>query len=173
MKYSIVYSKSDGNTKLLADTVYESLNKDECLYFGKTCDEALNADIIFIGFWTIRGMCDDITKDLLSKITNQKVFLFGSAGFGLSDDYFKEIINASMNYLDNNVEVLNTYMCQGKMKMAVREKYEALKKANPMDMNVDMMIKNFDLALSHPDSDDLLKLSNLVKKVGHIYGFAL
>ena len=33
--YSIVFSSSTGNTKKLADAVYEILPKDKCDYFGE------------------------------------------------------------------------------------------------------------------------------------------
>ena len=32
--YSIVFSSLTGNTKKLADTIYEMLPKDKCDYFG-------------------------------------------------------------------------------------------------------------------------------------------
>ena len=47
------------------------------------------------------------------------------------------------------------YMCQGKMPMAMKE--------DPHHKpNLDMLIENFDRALSHPDKADLEKLQKSV-----------
>ena len=165
MTYSIVYSNPDGNTKLLADVIYNNLDKSSITYFGLPCEEALRADIIFIGFWTNRGMCDDVCKEFLARLSYQRIVLFGSAGFGLSDDYFHEILAETEKLLPNGVDVLDTFMCQGRMKMSVREKYLLQKELNPNNPKIDMMIKNFDMALKHPDSNDLLALKNMVIRV--------
>ena len=173
MKYSIVYSSNGGNTRLLADTVLEYLDKNKCSYFGQTDALALEADIIFIGFWTIKGECDSLTSKLLKSLDNQKIVLFGTAGFGLSEEYFNEIINATKKYIPAGAEILNTFMCQGKMKERVLEKYEAMRKENPNNPNIEMMIKNYNMALSHPDSNDLNNLRNIIKNIGDSYGITL
>ena len=55
-------------------------------------------------------------------------------------------------------------MCQGKMPQSVRERYVKMKE-NPEHLaNLDMLIANFDCALSHPDMDDLEKLKKIIKK---------
>ena len=158
MNYSIVFSKDKGNTKLLADTIREALPADECIYFGLPDDEALKADRIYVGFWTNMGVCDDVAKEFLKSLTNQEVFLFGSAGFG-SGDYFDDILNKSKELIPEGVKVADTFMCQGKMPMAVRERYEKqLEAPDANEKHIKMMIANFDNALSHPDENDLNEL---------------
>ena len=53
-------------------------------------------------------------------------------------------------------------MCQGKMPMAMRERYVKMKEAPNHKPNLDMLIENFDRALSHPDKADLEKLQKSV-----------
>jgi uncharacterized membrane protein len=52
---------------------------------------------------------------------------------------------------------------QGKMPQSVRERYMKMKENPEHPANLDALIKNFDCALSHPDSDDLEKLRNLCR----------
>ena len=163
MKYAIIYS-STGNTKLLADKVSEVLPKEDCVYFGMADDKALEAERIYVGFWTNKGTCDDISAAFLKKVTNQEVFLFGSAGFGMSEDYFTEIINRSKENLTNKDLVVGSFMCQGKMPMSVKERYLKMKEEKANVPNIDMLIENFDLALSHPDENDFEKLAKAVIK---------
>ena len=56
-------------------------------------------------------------------------------------------------------------MCQGKMPQSVRERYVKMKENPEHPANLDMLIANFDCALSHPDMDDLEKLKNDNKKL--------
>ena len=53
MKYAVVYSSVTGNTKKLAEAIKNKVGQG---YFGKPSDEALEADVIFVGFWTM-GTC--------------------------------------------------------------------------------------------------------------------
>ena len=55
-------------------------------------------------------------------------------------------------------------MCQGKMRMSVRERYVSLKEQGAMP-NADEMIANFDKALSHPDEADVAALINAIEAV--------
>ena len=94
---------------------------------------------------------------------NKKIFLFGTAGFGGSDAYFQKILGQVRQSIDPSNTIIGEYMCQGKMPQSVRERYVKMKENPEHPTNLDALIKNFDCALSHPDSDDLEKLRNLCR----------
>ena len=48
MRYAIVFSSKTGNTKLLADTLHDSLPQDACSYFGAPDPAALDADTLYV-----------------------------------------------------------------------------------------------------------------------------
>lgn len=158
MKFSIVYSSETGNTKLLADYIKNMLPEKDCVYFGTADSKALEADMIYAGFWTDKGTCDDEFKNFLSKINNQSLFLFGTAGFGGSKEYFEKILSAVKDNLGENCKLEGEYMCQGKMPISVRKRYEAMQDSPQKQM----MISNFDRALTHPDNNDLESLKSAV-----------
>ena len=54
-------------------------------------------------------------------------------------------------------------MCQGRMPQSVRERYLKMKDAPDHPANLDVLIQNFDYALSHPDADDLERLRQAVR----------
>ena len=163
MKYSIIYSSKTGNTALLAKNLKETLPKNDCIYYGEVDEKALDADLIFIGFWTDKGTCDETVSNFLKKINNKKVFLFGTAGFGRSQLYFKQIISRVKNNINDSNTVVGSYMCQGKMPMRVRSRYESMLDKNPEKMKE--LIENFDEALSHPNTEDFIRLNDLALKV--------
>lgn len=163
MNYSVVYATSTGNTKLLADNVAEVLGKD-CTYIGQPDEKSKEADVIFIGFWTDKGNCNEEIKKFISELENKKVFLFGSAGAG-SEDYLNMVINNVKGELDGSCEVVGEFMCQGKMQQGVKVRYEHMLEEKPGDEEILRLIKNFEEALNHPNEDDLTRLKNKVKEV--------
>ena len=88
----------------------------------------------------------------------KKDFLFGTAGFGGSDAYFEKILGQVKQSIDASNTVIGEYMCQGKMPQSVRERYMKMKENPEHPANLDLLIQNFDRALSHPDSEDLERL---------------
>ncbi len=164
MSYAIVFSSQTGNTKLLAETLKNSLPQEECLYIGTPDPKALNADTLYVGFWTDKGNADAASLSFLKLLQDKKVFLFGTAGFGGSEEYFHRILKNVQKSLGRSNKIIGTFMCQGKMPMSVRNRYESMKK-NPIHMpNLDEMIENFDKALSHPDAADLDRLVAAAKQ---------
>lgn len=155
MKYAIVYSSRTGNTRQLAEEAKACLPKEGCLYCGEVNDEALEADRIYAGFWTDRGSCDERMAVFLGKLKEKEVFLFGTAGFGGSPDYFENILASVKEKLGPDCRVIGTYMCQGRMPASVRERYVKMLQQPDHKPGLEAMIENFDQALSHPDEDDL------------------
>lgn len=163
MSYAIVYSSQTGNTKLLADTLHEALPQEGCLYFGTPDPAALDAEILYVGFWTDKGTADADAAAFLRQLRDKRVFLFGTAGFGGSQAYFDKILCAVQKSLDRSNTVTGSFMCQGRMPLSVRQRYEKMK-AQPLHLpNLDALIENFDKALSHPDTADLEHLKQAVK----------
>ena len=162
-RYSILFSSMTGNTKELADAIREILPEETLDYFGLCKDADPQSEILYIGFWTDKGTADESTSDFLKQLHGKNIFLFGTAGFGGSKEYFDKILKKTEHSLDKSNTVFGCYMCQGKMPMSVRQRYEEMKKQPIHLPNLDAMIENFDKALSHPDADDLEQLKQAVR----------
>ena len=158
MTYSIVYSSRTGNTRQLALAIQAALPAADCLYCGAPAPEALAADTLYVGFWTDKGDCDADLAAFLSQVTDQKVFFFGTAGFGGAPEYFNRIMAVVRGHLPQGTAVTGSYMCQGRMPTAVRTRYEAMEESPRRSA----MLENFDRALSHPDEADLAALTAAV-----------
>ena len=165
MTCAIVYSSRTGNTKQLAEAVRASLGEQTCLYMGPPDDRALTADRLYVGFWTDKGHADDTLTAFLQTLKGKRIFLFGTAGFGGSAEYFEQILAAVQKSLDESNTVIGTYMCQGKMPMTVRQQYEKMLQQPNHAPNLEMLIENFDKALAHPDAADLDQLRKKAAEV--------
>lgn len=165
MTYEIVFDSVTGNTRLLAEKIKQCMKNDECSYFGGPAEAPAQADIIFAGFWTDKGSCNESMRTFLEGLKDKDVFLFGTAGFGVIQEYFEQILGRVEAYIPENCTVKGTFMCQGKMQEGVKRSYEAMLEQNPTDKRIKVMLANFELALPHPDSSDLQELEERLKKL--------
>lgn len=169
MNYSIVYSSKTGNTKMLAESIKEVVDTKKCSYFGTPLKEATQADLIFVGFWTDKGTCDETIKAFLHGLKDRDIFLFGTAGFGSDPFYYERILQNVSKNIDTSNTIIGSYMCQGKMPSTVLARYEKMLQANPGDEKLLAFIHNYEGALAHPNKDDLNKLRQLVSSTMNQY----
>lgn len=161
-RYSVLFSSQTGNTKILAQAIAQALPAADCDYFGDYQGRVPSSPVLFVGFWTDKGTADAATLELLKTVKNKKIFLFGTAGFGGSAAYFQNILLRVQENLDAGNQAIGTFMCQGKMPLSVRLRYEKMKEQPNPAPNLDMLIANFDRALTHPDEQDLQRLQEAV-----------
>lgn len=164
MSCAVVWSSKTGNTELLARSIVEFVG-GECVYAGGPANDALKADRVYVGFWTDKGSCDESIAAFLADLEDQEVFLFGTAGFGGSDAYFDQILTKVRVLVPDTASVVGTFMCQGKMGMEVRRRYETMRERGVPAEKVAALIANFDAALTHPDDTDIHALRDAVTSV--------
>lgn len=159
MKYAMFCSSATGNTGMLGQVIEE-------LLAGETkVENPEEADLVCVGFWTDQGGADESSRKLLKTLHNRKIFLFGTAGFGDSQTYFDGVLDAVEDNLNDSNDVIGRFMCQGKMPQAIRDRYNKLKEEVPnQGAHYDLMISNFDKALTHPDQEDLARLKAVFKE---------
>ena len=168
MKYAIVYSSMTGNTAALADKLHDMLPKDNCVYFGDTnhFSRDLGADLILVGFWTDKESCDDKTRIFLKSLHNTNIVLFGTAGY-VDPEYKKTILkNAESNIPVNNT-VLDGFVCQGKMKPEVKDKFAAFLAREPENETMKFLMNAYEEGLSHPNDKDFADLKKWVGQYLH------
>lgn len=155
MKYAVIFASKTGNTRSVANVIRETLAEDTCVCFGAWKPCAIEADVLFIGSWTDKGHFDEELQGFYSKLPHKRIALFGTAGFGGSSAYFDAIMERVKAELPKGVNVLGSFMCQGKMPIRIRKRYEQLQKEHPADEKIHAFIDNFDQALVHPNDQDL------------------
>ena len=121
-RYSVMFSSLTGNTKMLAEAIGEVLPKENCDYFGSCKGKEPVSEMLYIGFWTDKGNADSTALELLKSLRGKKIFLFGTAGFGVDEGYFRKILMNIRESIDPSNEIVGEYMCQGKMPQSVRDR---------------------------------------------------
>ncbi len=164
MKVAIIYSSITGNTKLLAETIKNEINKD-IIYFGRPIDKKIDADIYFIGSWTNKGDASNDIINFFKKLKNKKIAYFGTVGYGGSTTYYDTLFSRVKQYIDSSNTILGYFYCQGKMPVQIKERYIKMITENPNDKNLEVSIKNYEDALTHPDKKDLEDVKKWVNKI--------
>lgn len=170
MKAAVVFESRTGNTSLLANAIASALGESCVVCSALVGDGAVKrldeAETVFVGFWTDRGTCSPTLMDFLDTLSGKDVFLFGTAGFGGQSEYFDGILDKVAACIPEGNNLLGTYMCQGKMPHAVRERYADMLEdleAQEDAARIEAMIANWDRAADHPDEEDLERLRAIVE----------
>lgn len=154
-EFAVVYSSLTGNTEKIATAIYKGIpskSKDICNVSNYNRDELTKT--FFIGFNVDKGTAPSSICGLLHSLSGKNIALFGTCGYGCDRQYFDKIESIVKEHISDTNNYLGFFMCQGKMPISVRQRYEGFLKKDPENVQYNMMLKNFDMAMLHPNPDD-------------------
>jgi flavodoxin len=151
MKSLIVYSSQTGNTRKLADAVFEALPGEKAIYQVDEAPDPSDYDFIALGFWLMSGKPDPKSTKYLGKIWKKPLFLFATHGAGAGSDHaVKGMEMAKSLALESDIQ--GTYSCQGEVNPKILEK--ASQKPQPPVWLADAPDAN-----GHPNQADIEALN--------------
>lgn len=165
MACAVVVDSKSGNTRKLADAIADELGVKPA--DAGTPDARMAVafvETVAFGFWCDKGDCSPVAAEALAGLAGKRVFLFGTAGFGGSPEYFARVLGNVKQHLPESAQLIGTFMCQGRIDPAARGKWEAAARENPEDKRATMMLKTFDAAEKHPTEQDLVRAVTAAKK---------
>ena len=135
MQTIVIYSSQTGNTRKLATQIFAAIPGDSKDL--KNIDEyrEKDAELYFVGF-------------------GKKIALFGTCGMGNDPAYYQKVIDRVKTWIPEDNEYMDAFLCQGKMPIQVRRRYEEMAKSGQNTEQIQAMIRNFDRAMLHPDRAD-------------------
>lgn len=147
MNIALITNSKSGNTAQLAQALREAFavsdvqlvcdvelpDAPDAAQLEDAAGQALLADAVCVGFWCDKGSCTEGVAKLLERMDGKRVFLFGTCGFGGSQEYFDQIIERVQEHLPQTAELAGAFMCQGKMALAfARATRPCLRRTRPM-----------------------------------------
>jgi len=155
MKFLIVYSSQTGNTKKLAEAVYESVAGEKEICPIAEAPDPDGYDLIAVGFWLQAGKPDPKTMEYLPKIgSGKRLFLFATHGAASDSDHANNALIVAKGLAPDS-EIAGTFSCQGEVNPKVLEKISA--KPQPP-----VWLKDAPDAKGHPDDRDIDNLKKVV-----------
>ncbi|KPA18545.1 flavodoxin [Candidatus Magnetomorum sp. HK-1] len=156
MKSIVVYSSQTGNTKKLAETIYENLTDDKAICKIEDAPDPSDFDIVCLGFWLMAGKPDPKSQEYLKKITNQKLFLFATHGASSQSQHAQQALETART-MASQANIIGSFNCPGEVNPKVIKK--ASSKPEPP-----VWLKDAPNAEGHPDSKDLEQLTQTLKQ---------
>jgi len=147
MKSLVVYSSQTGNTRKLAEAVFDALAGEKVLYPVDEAPDPSGYDLIAVGFWLMKGKPDPKSSEYLGKIGEKPLFLFATHGAGAGSDHAINGMELAKS-LASESDIRGTYSCQGEVTPKILEK--ASKKPEPPVWFADAPD-----AAGHPDKSDI------------------
>lgn len=161
MKYAVIYQSKSGNTKLLAEQIYRTLDTEtkEIMDIDKI-SLIPEADVYLVGFGIHNHMCSIDVLDIIEQITDGKIALFATCGYAPTDQYKANLQKYMEPWLPDDAEYLGMFLCQGNVE-ADRQKIMMAQMPNK-EKELQQM---FMLGSSHPDQVDIEAVIDFTVKI--------
>ncbi|WP_062571639.1 flavodoxin family protein [Peptoniphilus sp. DNF00840] len=127
MKGLIIYSSKTGNTKRMAEKIYEVLKKEHLMTIKdiRNTPNIKNYDFILLGAWIDRGTLEPKTLKFLKTIEDKKLGLFATLGAMPDSEHGRNVIK-NLEDLLNNRDSLGQYICPGLVDPKMIEKLRGI-----------------------------------------------
>ncbi len=158
MKSLVVYSSQTGNTKKLAEAVYEVLKGEKDIYSIADAPDPGGYDLVAVGFWLQAGKPDPKTAEYLPKIgSGRRLFLFATHGAAAGSDHVKNAMDHAKG-LAPDADLADIFSCPGEVNPKVLEKV----KTKPQ---LPVWLDDAPKAIGHPDDTDIEAIKRVVKNL--------
>ena len=165
MKALVLYSSLTGNTEKIGKAISEAIPFEKEIH---SVDESYNLekyDLIVIGYWVNKGICDNKVKQILENIENKNIVLFGTLGAKDSGHYYESTKKRIEEVVASSNKVLGHFLCQGKIDERLTERYKEMLKKNPDDEHIKQQLQNHAEASSHPDFNDIEMAKDFINNI--------
>ncbi|KXO16445.1 hypothetical protein HMPREF3189_00730 [Clostridiales bacterium KA00134] len=127
LKGLIIYSSRTGNTKRMAEKIYQVLKEKHQMIIRdmKDLKDTENCDFILLGAWIDRGTLETKALKLLKTIENKKIGLFATLGAMPDSEHGKKVIKNLENLLIDR-DSLGQYICPGLVDPKMIEKLKGI-----------------------------------------------
>ena len=157
MKSLIVYSSQTGNTRKLAQAVFEALPGEKALYPVDDAPDPSDYGFIAYGFWFMKGKPDPKSSEYLRKIGKKPLFIFATHGAGGGSDHVIHGMEVAKS-LASDAGIQGIYSCQGEVNPKFLEKVS--NKPEPPTWLADARDAN-----GHPDLADIEVLVHQISEL--------
>ena len=147
-KILVTYISWSGNTKKVADAIFETLEGDVTIHTLDEVQSLEEYELIFVGFPVHSHSVPLKAENFIKKIpAGKKIALFSTHGSLTGSRLSREALEHA-SILASNSKILGTFTCRGKVSI---QAMEVLSKSPEHKAWVEMAAS----AQSHPDKNDL------------------
>lgn len=164
MKVLVTYSSKTGNTKKVAEGIFEGLGDMEKVILPMNeVNDLTNYDIVLAGYWVDKGGANQEAKEFLETIEDKKVGLFATLAFWPDSEHGYNSILAGEKLVKDKNHVIGKYICQGKIDEKVVEMFEKMPEGNPHRPTKEKR-KRYKISANHPSKADIAVAAEMFRE---------
>ena len=150
---------------MIAHAIFNAIESEEKELINIYDVEVIpDSDIYLVGFAVYNQSCSLSVMECLSNIEQGKIALFSTCGFYPAERYKENIEKNMYAWINEDVEYMGMYLCQGKMQVSQQEQF--VKEAAKVEM---AMREIFSAGESHPDQNDIYDAELFAKSIINSY----
>ena len=153
MKSMVVVSSRTGNTRMVAQAVFQALPEPKEIFDVEDAPSPEGYDFIALGFWVDKGTADAKARAYFKGVTDKTIGIFGTLGAYPDSDHGKDCMEKVETLLSEN-RILGGFLCQGKVDPKLIKMMEKMKDDPHHSMTPERRAR-LDEAAKHPDENDL------------------
>ncbi len=158
MKSLVVYSSKSGNTKKLAEAVYNYLTGEKELCAVADAPDPSGYNFVAVGFWLLKGQPDPDSQAFLAKIEEgQDLYLFATHGAAVGSPHAENAMKSAKSIAAKG-HVIATFSCPGQVTEKMMEKAS---KKDPQPQ----WFADAPAAAGHPDETDVKNVVRLLEEL--------
>ena len=156
MNYLVVYSSKSGNTKKLAEAIYDFLPPGKELRpIAEAPDGPSDYNFVAVGFWVKDGQPDPATVEYLKKFNEgHQLFLFATHGGARKNEDVDQAMEKAKK-LAHKARIVAQFSCQGEVAPEILEKARSQEPPPAW-------LASAEAASGHPNQSDIDELLHLL-----------
>jgi len=161
MKYAVVYQSMTGNTRRIAEIIYNELDTPDKVLIDIDKDNDIPiAETYFVGFGVRNENCSMGLIDAFDQMQGENIALFATCGLLPADQYRVHIENQVGIWLPDDMCYFGMFMCQGNTSYEGQEKLFA--KYQGREAQIQQMLEEGEY---HPNNDDEESVRDFVRSI--------
>ncbi len=159
MQSLVIYSTRTGNTKYLAEAVYDTLGGEKTLVPIAELPQLLDSyELIAVGFSIMAARIEPRAAKFLSSYdAKAKLFLFATHGSATGSALVKNVMEQAAGLVQRS-ELVGSFTCRGEVNPRVL--YKLRKSSQPPPW-----LDEADESVGHPNEQDIQELSTVIRNI--------
>lgn len=163
-KILVTYSSKTGNTKKLAEGIYDGLEgMDRTILPMAEVTDLSGYDIVLAGYWVDKGAPNTEAAKFLETIEGKTVGLFATLAFWPDSEHaYQSVLNGEKLVKEKN-HVIGKYICQGKIDDQMVAFFEKMPEGNPHRPTPEKR-KRYAVSANHPSKADIAVAAEMFRE---------
>ena len=168
MKSLVLWSSRTGNTKAVAEAIFEALlGEKEIMEEGREGNDLSSYDLVFVGFWGYRRGADPLAQKTLSSLSGKNVAIYATAGTWPDSEAAKMYLTNAAALLPEDAACLGTFLCQGRVNSFHQKKLAGLSQETAHEMTPERLAR-LEEAEKHPNEEDFARAKEWAKEMADL-----